>query len=144
MKNWMCGIRGAILIIVLWVVGWGLGFGGIMELIDPDGKIQDVWPTLLAVPGFIGGIIFSGLLLAAERGTSFAKVPLFRLALWGAITGVILGLLTIPAEVGDVSPGWAGMTGIGAVLGTIAGLGSGIFCRLVVGWTSRRSPANSK
>ena len=54
MKNWMSGIRGAILIIVLWVIGWGLGFGGIMELIDPDGKVHDVWPTVLAVPGFIG------------------------------------------------------------------------------------------
>ena len=56
MKNWMSGIRGAILIIALWVIGWGLGFGGIMELVDPDGKIQDVWPTVLAIPGFIGGI----------------------------------------------------------------------------------------
>src|SRR5688572_23677915 len=41
MNKWMSGVRGSILMIALWVVGWGLGFGGIMELVDPDGKIQD-------------------------------------------------------------------------------------------------------
>ncbi len=117
--------------VVLWVIGWGLGFGGIMELVDADGRVQDVWLTVLAVPGFIGGIIFSALLLAAERGNAFNKVPLFSFALWGAVTGIVLGLLTIPAEVGDVSPGWVGMTGLAAVLGVISGLGCGIFCRLL-------------
>jgi hypothetical protein len=131
MNKWMGGFRGAILMIVLWVIGWGLGFGGIMELFDSDGKIQDVWPTVLAIPGLIGGILFSALLLIAERGRSFDEVPLVRFALWGAATGVVLGLLTIPAEVGDVSPGAAGMTGLAIALGTIAGIGSGIFCRLV-------------
>jgi hypothetical protein len=131
MKGWMSGVRGAVLMIVLWVIGWGLGFGGIMELIDPDGKVQDIWPTVLAVPGFIGGIIFSALLLVAERRSTFDKVPLFHFALWGAATGIILGLLTIPAEVGDVRPGAAGMIGIATVLGTIAGFGSGVFVRLI-------------
>ena len=135
MKKWMSGIRGAILMIVLWVIGWALGFGGIMEaFIDPDGKIQDVWPTVLAIPGFIGGIVFSALLLIAERGRSSDEVPLWRFALWGAVTGLVLGVLTIPAEVGDVSPGAAGMAGLGTALGIVAGIGSGIFCRLVTRW----------
>ena len=139
MNKWMSGIRGAVLMILLWIVGWGLGFGGIMEaFIDPDGKIGDVWPTALAIPGFIGGIVFSALLLIAERRRSFNEVPLFRFALWGAATGIVLGLLTIPAEVGDVSPGGAGMTGIATALGIVAGIGSGIFCRLV---TWRRTKA---
>jgi len=131
MKKWMSGIRGSILMVVLWVIGWGLGFGGIMELVDPDGKIQDVWPTLLAIPGFIGGIVFS--LLLAIRGVvrSYDEVSLLRFALCGAITGVVLGVLTIPAEVGDVSPGAAGMIAIGTVLGIVAGSGSGVFFRLL-------------
>ena len=138
MKKWMSGIRGAILMVVLWVIGWGLGFGGIMEaFVDPDGKIGDIWLTMLAVPGFLGGIIFSALLLVTERGTSFDKINLFHFALWGAATGIVLGFLTIPAEIGDVSPGAAGMIGIATALGTVAGLGSGIFCRLV---TRRRTP----
>ena len=141
MKKWMNGIRGSILMIVLWVVGWGLGFGGIMELIDPDGKIQDVWPTLLAVPGFIGGAIFAALLAITERGRSFDEVSLVRFALWGAVTGVVIGILTIPAEVGDVSPGAAGMIGIATALGLIAGFGSGVFFRLTARWQSRNLPA---
>ena len=132
MKQWMSGIRGTVLMILLWVIGWGLGFGGIMEaFIDPDGEILDVWPTFLAIPGFIGGIVFSAMLAIAERRRSFNEVPLFRFALWGAVTGIVLGVLTIPAEVGDVSPGAAGMIGIAAALGIAAGFGSGLFCRLV-------------
>jgi hypothetical protein len=138
MKKWMSGIRGAILMIVLWVVGWGLGFGGIMELIDPDGKIQDVWPTLLAIPGFIGGIIFSGLLAFSEWGRSFDEISLPRFTLCGALAGIVIGLLTIPAEVGDVSPGAAGMIGLATALGIVAGLGSGVFFRLASWWRSRQ------
>ena len=137
MNKWMSGVRGAILMVVLWLIGWGLGFGGIMELVDPDGKIQDVWPTLLAIPGFIGGVIFSVLLLIVERGRSFDQITLVRFALWGAVAGVVIGLLTIPAEVGDVSPGAMGMIGIGTALGLVAGFGSGVFFRLVKGWQSR-------
>jgi hypothetical protein len=137
MKKWMSGIRGAIVVTVLWLIGWGLGFGGIMEVVDPDGKIQDVWPTLLAIPGFIGGVIFSSLLLIAERGRSFDEVSLVRFALWGAATGVVIGLLTIPAEVGDVSPGAAGMIGMATALGLVAGFGSGVFFRLVEWWRRR-------
>lgn len=139
MKKWMSGIRGAVVMIILWVIGWGLGFGGIMEIVDPNGEIQDVWPTLLAIPGFVGGVVFSALLLIAERGRGFDEIPLARFALWGAVTGFLLGVLTIPAEVGDVSPGAAGMIGIGTTLGIIAGFGSGIFCRLVI----RRSPTTA-
>jgi hypothetical protein len=138
MKKWMSGIRGAVLMIVLWIIGWGLGFGGIMEaFIDPDGRIGDIWPTMLAIPGLIGGVLFSALLLIAERRRSFDEVPLFRFALWGAVAGIVLGLLTIPAEVGDASPGAIGMTGIATALGLVAGIGSGVFCKLV---TRGRTP----
>ena len=141
MKKWMSGIRGAIAMIALWVAGWGLGFGGIMEIVDPEGKVQDVWPTLLAMPGFIGGIIFFVLLAIGERGRSFDEISLIRLAVWGAATGVMLGLLTIPAEVGDVSPGWMGMTAMASVLGVLAGLGSGSFFRLLTWWRLRNLAA---
>ena len=141
MNKWMSGIRGSVLVIVLWIVGWGLGFGGIMEVVDPEGKIQDVWPTLLAVPGFVGGVIFSVLLALAERGRSFDEISFPRFALWGGLTGIVLGLLTIPAEVGDVSPGAAGMTVIATALGIVAGVGSGVFFRLVTRWMSRRAVA---
>jgi len=128
----MSGIRGMVLMIVLWVIGWGLGFGGIMEaFVDPDGKIQDVWPTLLAIPGLIGGVIFSGLLAVGERGNRFDEISLFIFALFGGVAGLVIGLLTIPAGVGDISPGATGMIGIGTALGIVAGFGSGVFFHLL-------------
>ena len=133
----MIGIRGALLMVVLWVAGWGLGYGGIMEVVDPDGRVQDIWPTVLAIPGLIGGIIFSAILAIAERGRSFDEISIVRFALWGAASGMVVGLLSIPAEVGDVSPGAAGMIGLGTVLGLVAGLGSGVFFRLIVWWRTR-------
>ena len=117
----MSGIRGMVFMVVLWTIGWGLGFGGIMEaFVDPDGKIQDVWPTVLAVPGFIGGVIFSGLLALGERGNRF-EISLFIYALFGGVSGIVLGLLSIPAGVGDTSPGPMGMICIGTLLGAVAG-----------------------
>jgi hypothetical protein len=112
-----------------------------MELYDPDGKIGDVWPTALAVPGFVGGIIFAVLLRIAERGRNFDEVPFVRFAIWGVVTGLILGLLTIPAKVGDVSPGALGMIGIGTVLGLVAGIGSAVFFRLLA---RRQAPTVAK
>ena len=133
MNKWMNGIRGAILVVVLWLIGWGLGFGGIAELLDPDGRVQDVWPTVMAVPGFIGGVLFALLLALASRRRTFAEISIIRFALWGAVTGVVLGLLTIPAQVGDASPGAAGMIGLFTALGTVAGFGTGIFFRIIGG-----------
>ena len=139
MKKWMSGVRGAVLMVILWVIGWGLGFGGIMELVDADGKIQDVWPTLLAIPGFIGGVVFSLLLAVGGLGRGFEEVSLPRFALCGAMTGIVLGVLTIAAEVGDVSPGAAGMIAIGTVLGIVAGFGSGVFFRLLAWWQNSKA-----
>ena len=138
MKKWLSGGRGTVAMILTWTVGWGLGFGGLMELYDPDGRIGDVWPTALAIPGFIGGIVFSALLWLAESRRSFDEISLARFAIWGAVTGLVLGVLTIPAKVGDVSPGAAGMIGIGIVLGTVAAIGSAIFFRLIA---RRQTPA---
>ena len=43
MKKWFSGIRGTVVMILLWTVGWGLGFGGLIELfVDPSGDIVDI------------------------------------------------------------------------------------------------------
>lgn len=138
MKGWLSGVRGTVAMILTWTVGWGLGFGGLMEIYDPHGQIGDVWPTALAIPGFIGGIVFSALFRLAERGRSFDEVSIARMAAWGAVAGLVLGVLSIPAKVGDVSPGAVGMIGIGIVLGTVAGVGSAVFFRLIA---RRQTPA---
>jgi hypothetical protein len=134
MNKWLSGVRGTVAMMLTWTVGWGLGFGGLMELYDPHGQIGDVWPTALAIPGFIGGVVFSALLWIAESGRSFDQVSIARMATWGLVTGFVLGVLTIPAKVGDVSPGAFGMIAIGTGLGIVAAIGSAIFFRLIARW----------
>src|SRR5690606_433274 len=102
-------------------------------VVDSEGRIEDIWPVVLAIPGAIGGTVFSLMLLVLESGRTFREVSLLRFAMWGGATGILLGLLTIPAGVGDASPGAAGMTAVGTALGIISGVGTGVFFRLVGG-----------
>jgi peptidoglycan/LPS O-acetylase OafA/YrhL len=138
MKKWLSGSRGTIAMVLTWTLGWGLGFGGMMELYDPHGQIGDVWPTALAVPGFIGGVVFSALLRIAEGRRSLDEVSIARYAIWGVVTGLVLGVLTIPAKVGDVSPVAAGMIGIATALSAVSAIGSEDFFRLIA---RRKTPA---
>ncbi len=137
MNKWLTGVRGTVLMILTWTVGWGLGFGGLMELYDPSGRIEDVWPMALAIPGFIGGIVFCTLFRIAEAPRGFDEVSLGRVATWGVVTGLTLGVLGIAAGVGSDAPrAVAMMMGITAALGAVAAFGSAVFFRLL----SRQMP----
>ena len=73
MTHWLKRLRGAVLTGLTWAVGWGF-VGGLMELfVDPHGQIADIWPMVLALPGFFGGVIFSLVLSMAEPGRSFEE-----------------------------------------------------------------------
>jgi len=138
MKKWLTGVCGTVLMILTWTVGWGLGFGGLMELYDPSGRIEDVWPMVLAIPGFIGGVVFSTLFRTAEAPCGFDEVSLGRVATWGVVTGLTLGVLGIALGVGSDAPrSVATMMGVTAGLGTVAAIGSAIFFRLL----ARQMPA---
>ncbi len=134
MKKWMSGIRGTILMILLWIVGWGLGFGGLIEaFVDPDGDILDIWFTAMAIPGFIGGVVFSALLQIAEGRRSFDEVSLARFATWGVVTGLVIGVIAIAKGI-EMSLAPAAMIGITTALGIVAAIGSAVFFRLVARW----------
>jgi hypothetical protein len=128
MSKWLTGITGTVLMILTWTVGWGLGFGGLMELYDPHGQIGDVWPTALAIPGFIGGVVFSALFRIAEGRRGFVEVSLTRVALWGAATGLVLGGIAVAAGL-NLPP--AATMGLATTLSTFAAIGSAVFFRLV-------------
>jgi len=70
-----------------------------MELIDPDGKVQDVWPTVLAVPGLIGGIIFWG-----ARTNRHWTVPIGILLampiLWVNVFTLLIAVIPLREEAG--------------------------------------------
>jgi hypothetical protein len=50
-----------------------------------------MWPAALAIPGFLAGVVFSLVLMVAEGRRSFDALRLPRVALWGALGGVLLG-----------------------------------------------------
>lgn len=126
--KWFSGVRGAATLVALWTVGWGLGFGGFAEVLDSRGDIIDVWPTVMAIPGFVGGLIFVALLAIAERRKSVAELPSTHLGLWGAVSGVILG--GIAAVLGlnpPMSITLIQLACVFAALGAVAGFGTAVF-----------------
>jgi hypothetical protein len=83
MKKWLRRIRGAVGMGLTWAAGWAL-VGVLIELfIDPMGSLVDVWPTALAIPGFLGGAVFSAVLRIAEGRRRFDELSLPRFGAWG-------------------------------------------------------------
>lgn len=85
-------IRGAVVVGLTWAVGWGLVGLLVMEtFVDPHGRIADIWPMVLGIPGFLGGVVFSGILGMAEGRRRFDELSLSRFGVLGAVTGALLG-----------------------------------------------------
>lgn len=93
-------IRGAFGMGLTWAAGWAF-VGGLIELIAniiPGlgwTSLIDIWPATLAIPGFLGGMVFSTVLAVAGRNRRFDQLSLPRFAAWGAVGGVLMSLLPI-------------------------------------------------
>jgi hypothetical protein len=96
-KHWLRRIRGAFGMGLLWAVG-GAGVGGLIELLDnvlPGGfamaSAVDMWPQTLAIPSFLGGVVFAVVLGIAGGRRRFDELSLPQFAAWGAVAGLLLG-----------------------------------------------------
>lgn len=115
MKTWLRRIRGAIGMGVTWALGWalfGLMIGVSSRLLpglpwDAFFEVFDAPLPALAVPGFVGGVLFSVVLGIAGRRRTFDELSLPRFALWGAAGGLLLSL--VPAAM--VGVGLASLEG---------------------------------
>ncbi|MEZ4456503.1 MAG: hypothetical protein R2882_08140 [Gemmatimonadales bacterium] len=115
MGNWLRRLRGALGMGLSWALVWAVVGGGIMEaFVDPDGRILDMWPQTLAIPGFVGGVVFSVLLGVAERRRRFDELSLGRFASLGAVTGLLLGTLVLGLGAGASLPLWLRLAAIAA------------------------------
>lgn len=107
MKTWLRRVRGALGMGLTWALtGFLAGMG--MELLhtiwpNPLGAAFDIWPAALAYPGFFGGVAFSTVLGIAGRRRTFEELSLPEVAAWGAVGGLLVGL--VPAAM--VAVGWA-------------------------------------
>lgn len=98
MPRWLRRVRSTVVMGVIWAIGWGFIGGGVMEtIVDPHGRIADIWPAVLGIPGFFGGVIFSVVFAIAERRRRFDELSLPRFGAWGAVAGALLSVPAIAA-----------------------------------------------
>jgi hypothetical protein len=98
MPRWLRRVRSAVVVGLIWAIGWGFVGGGVMEtIVDPNGRIADIWPAVLGIPGFFGGVLFSVVFSIAERRRRFDELSLPRFGAWGAVAGALLAVPAIAA-----------------------------------------------
>jgi len=97
MKRWQKRVRGALGLAVIWGgIGFLAGFG--IEIIhniwpNPIGRLVDIWPAALGLPGFFGALLFSAVVGVVGRRHRFHELSLPRFTAWGAVGGLLLSLL---------------------------------------------------
>lgn len=101
MTTWLRRLRGALGMGLTWAVGWALGglaIGVASVLLpfipwDAFFRVFDAPLPALALPGFIGGTLYSLVLGVAAHNRRFADLSLSRVTLWGGLGGLLLGLV---------------------------------------------------
>ena len=91
MGTWMRRIRGAIGMGLTWAVAWGVV--GMVPRWLFGFNTDAPFPLIFGVLGFIGGVIFSGVLMLTEGRRGFDQMRLSRFAAWGAVGGVLLSAI---------------------------------------------------
>ena len=86
---------------ITWAVGWAIVMfiiGTIIGMVDPDqiDQGEEPWRIALMVStvGFISGSVFALIFSSAERRKKIRELSAGRAALWGALGGAALPLLT--------------------------------------------------
>lgn len=107
-NTWVKRARAAVVIGLTWAVAWAVVGGAVMEgIVDPHGRIIDMWPQTLAIPGFLGGALFSLVLGIAAQRRSFDDLSIARFGVWGALAGLLVGALASASGIASrVEPPW--------------------------------------
>lgn len=84
-----------------WAVGWALVMfiiGTIIGVVDPDSidAGEEPWriASIVGFVGFLSGTAFAAIFAGAERKKSIRDLSVLRSAIWGALGGAALPLLT--------------------------------------------------
>jgi hypothetical protein len=103
--EWLRRIRAGLGMGLTWAIGWGLVGVGIEIVANfvPALNGVDMWIQTLAIPGFLGGVVFSGVLRVAGFGRKFEELSAARFAAWGAVGGAVLGGVAIALGLGSGS-----------------------------------------
>lgn len=114
-------ISAALRLGVLWSLTWApigllIGWLGGGNQVNPDGFPRDDWLVPMVVLGFVGGAIFSMILLMVERRHRFEQLSVWRFGAMGALGGVALGVVAVVARGLDSGWGPLGWTQAVAIL----------------------------
>ena len=97
MKKWLRRIRGAVLMGLTWAVVWVPVALLISMIVDPDGSMDEPWILVGAYPGFLSAVVFSMVIWIAERRRRFDELSLTRVGAWGAVAGLLVGMVPFVA-----------------------------------------------
>jgi hypothetical protein len=120
---------------------WALAWAPIavlvgVTIVDPDNSMDEMWPAIGAYPGFLCGLLFSVLLGIAERRNRLAQVAVARAAVWGALSGILVGALpAVIAEPRALLSAW--IIGSVTAMSTLSAVASVLLAR------RRRAPTYS-
>lgn len=105
---------------ILWAISWA--FGGVAigaaSLVTPwlpweaFFRVYDAPLPTLAIPGFVGGLLFAGVLRVSARRRPLRELSTRQFALWGAIGGMILAVIPDLLLAGDLISAGAGATAL--------------------------------
>jgi hypothetical protein len=120
LKQWQRRVRGAIGLGLTWAAGWALAgvLIGVASRLLPGlpweafFEVFDAPLPTLAIPGFLGGVLFAIVLAIAGRRRRLDELSVPRFAAWGATSGLLLSL--VPAAL--VAVRLVSMTASGAGL----------------------------
>jgi hypothetical protein len=137
MNRWAKRIGGVLGMGLIWAAGWAVLtvlIGTITESLSGYSLETLVDPLMaMAMPGFVGGVVYSVVLWIAEGRHRFDELSLPRLAAWGAVTGLLLGVL--PFAIGTPTaryPLWlvvVSIIGSTVLLSTVSAVGSALLFR---------------
>lgn len=98
MMTWGRRIRAAIVMGLTWAAA-GVVAGGVLARV-PGFETDLPLGFLFAPLGFVAGLIFSGILMAAGARRGFERLSIARFAAWGAVSGLLLsGVIVLGAAV---------------------------------------------
>ena len=140
MKNLLRRFRDAVAMGLTWAVQWAVIavlIGTITESLSGYSIEKNHLDPLmaLAMPGFIVGVIFSIVLWFAESGRRFDELSLPRIFAWGAVVGLLMGVLVFALGTpSDRFPLWQVVViivGSSTLLSTVSAVGSALLFRYV-------------
>lgn len=107
MKKRLGRVRSAVLMGLAWAVVWAPVGVLIGLIVDPDGSMDEMWVAVGAYPGFLCGAIVAAVLGNAQGLRGIAALPLARVGVRGALSGVSVGLLpSVVATTGSEPRRW--------------------------------------